>query len=297
MKKIIARVRGGLGNQLFILAAAYSAVLESDDYEIVLDTREYESYKVRDFELFNLLRDKRVRLYDSGKDFSLVYDISRVFYHIYQKVISPQKKMNKMLIKYGYLYTKRNADLQNVRINSDTMFLYGYFQDVRMTSLVKKSICSSIRDLYIGISLRTDVAYIAVSIRWGQDYLKQGWPICSKQYFEDGVQEIINEKYKNRKTCVLIFSDEMEDAKQLNFETEKVYVKDLSPSQQLLLMMKCQDFVISNSSFSWWGAFLGADDKSIVVAPNVWYDTKETTKETFLYYENMRIRDMGWSNI
>ena len=111
------------------------------------------------------------------------------------------------------------------------------------------------------------------------------------------MNEIVHEKYENEKVCVLVFSDEIGKAKQLDFDAEKIFVEGLSPAQQLTLMKKCQDYVISNSSFSWWGAFLGASDNSIVIAPNIWYDTKEPTERTLLTYENMRIRDMGWENI
>ena len=52
MGKIVARMRGGLGNQLFILACAYYVKGICDtDTEIVLDTREYKNYKVRNFEI------------------------------------------------------------------------------------------------------------------------------------------------------------------------------------------------------------------------------------------------------
>jgi hypothetical protein len=37
----------------------------------------------------------------------------------------------------------------------------------------------------------------------------------------------------------------------------------------LCLISKCQDFIISNSTFSWWGAWLGNRGK--VIAPTPWY--------------------------
>ena len=47
VKKIIVRMRGGLGNQLFILASAYSVARQFEDYELVIDDREYKKYKIR----------------------------------------------------------------------------------------------------------------------------------------------------------------------------------------------------------------------------------------------------------
>lgn len=293
MKKIVARMLGGLGNQLFIIAAAYSISTEKNS-EIVLDTREYNTYKTRKFELLEIINDNNIRLYDEKKDKSIIYDLSRFIYHIVQKFINPQKKMCKKLSKLGLFYTKRNADGVNVDFNSDIAYLYGYFQDARMAKKVKVLLNEKIMDFDFPYVLDVNTNYIGVSVRWGLDYVKQGWPICSKEYFENGVNEIIHEKYENKKICVLIFSDEIEKAKELKIDSEKIFVEGLSAAQQITLMRRCQDFVISNSSFSWWGAFLGASENSIVIAPNIWYDTKEPTEKTLLVYENIRIRDMGW---
>jgi hypothetical protein len=36
-------------------------------------------------------------------------------------------------------------------------------------------------------------------------------------------------------------------------------------------MARCRHHVIANSSFSWWGAWLGERDDSVVVAPSRWF--------------------------
>jgi hypothetical protein len=51
------------------------------------------------------------------------------------------------------------------------------------------------------------------------------------------------------------------------------YVADLcqcSAAEEMLLMAGCQHHVISNSSFGWWGAWLGANPEKVVVAPKKW---------------------------
>ena len=44
----------------------------------------------------------------------------------------------------------------------------------------------------------------------------------------------------------------------------------LRPSQELVLMSKCNHHIISNSSFSWWGAYLNQSASKTVLVPDIW---------------------------
>ena len=70
VNKIYVRMRGGLGNQLFQYAYAL-ALDESDSSFKILDLREYETYKVRQFELFDFKLDNKTIINDLPK---LKYD-------------------------------------------------------------------------------------------------------------------------------------------------------------------------------------------------------------------------------
>lgn len=45
------------------------------------------------------------------------------------------------------------------------------------------------------------------------------------------------------------------------------FIEDLSPIEQLFIGSKCDDFIISNSTFSWWLAWLGEGSDNTIIRP------------------------------
>jgi hypothetical protein len=76
-----------------------------------------------------------------------------------------------------------------------------------------------------------------------------------------------------------IFSDEPEWCKR-NIITNRphTYVDINGPDkapEDLQLMSACKHFIIANSSFSWWAAWLSENKKKIIIAPKRWYRKKD----------------------
>ena len=83
---------------------------------------------------------------------------------------------------------------------------------------------------------------------------------------------------------VIIFSDDTEWCKQQKlFESDRFAVAEGGNQfYDLCLMSMCEDYIIANSSFSWWGAWLAnhpvnpprpTSFKGKVIAPKKWFGT------------------------
>ena len=290
MDKIIARMRGGLGNQLFILAFAY-CVAESNNSqaEIKLDIREYKKYKIRNFELLEMLNDSLVSVMEE-KEVSLLYEFGMKIFHVAQRLNRNDTNSIKYLSKIG-LYFARRSPSCICESKVKKAYIYGYFQTAEVANRAKDRIKKSLKKQEILVDGYDANKYsIAISIRWGEDYVKQGWPICSAEYYRKGIDYILSKRNLTRDDVqVLVFSDEIEKVRDESIFDGAIYIQEKNPSRQLAIMMSCDDYVIANSSFSWWGAFLGNNEDKIVVMPEYWYADGQPTATTKLLYENVEI--------
>jgi hypothetical protein len=105
-------------------------------------------------------------------------------------------------------------------------------------------------------------------------------PVCPLSYFENALR-IIGEGQ------IVVFSDDLDWCRKQDIFKDAYFAKGNDPSVNiydltgatpltldsvmldLILMSQCEKHVISNSSFSWWGAFLGYGPQTIY--PSKWY--------------------------
>ena len=81
----------------------------------------------------------------------------------------------------------------------------------------------------------------------------------------------------------MIFTDTPNWCEADNFLSQFQIVKENSATVSLVIMSLCDDFVVSASTFSWWGAWLNSKKSKKVVAPlsynefdnNVWENLVE----------------------
>tara|TARA_Y100001935_G_scaffold191497_1_gene159697 strand:- start:1697 stop:2506 length:810 start_codon:yes stop_codon:yes gene_type:complete len=150
--------------------------------------------------------------------------------------------------------------------------LYGFFQtdkyfqhcedEIRQHFTFKKQIVDECREI-------VDSCFedpVALHIRRG-DFLinsanHHNLPL---EYYERALSKI------DKKRQVIIFSDDPKWCmKQQLFNGDRFLVSEAAgPYHDLYLMTQCSDHIIANSSFSWWGAWLGQGER--VIAPSKWF--------------------------
>lgn len=122
---------------------------------------------------------------------------------------------------------------------------------------------------------------VSVHIRRG-DYLKGNneWlygGICTIAYYQAAMLQL--EATLSEKLFYLFFSDEPDWVKE-HFNLPNSEIVDWNRKeeswQDLCLMAACRHHIIANSSFSWWGAWLGQHEGTLTIAPETWYNITNT---------------------
>lgn len=117
--------------------------------------------------------------------------------------------------------------------------------------------------------------YTSIHVRRG-DYtnLTKEYAQLDMSYWGRAMQMIDAQKY-------IVFSDDIQWCK-ANFHGEKfIFSEGKTPADDLALMASCENQIIANSSFSWWGAYLNNNPSKKVIAPAQWFgpalshDTKD----------------------
>lgn len=73
----------------------------------------------------------------------------------------------------------------------------------------------------------------------------------------------------------VVFSDDIPWCRaQFGFLENAVFVEGNGeePCEDLRLMIACKHHIIANSTFSWWGAYLGRDATGVTVVPEYWFE-------------------------
>lgn len=267
---ICAYIQGGLGNQLFILAAA---IEQSNRLgcPLYIDSSKYVS------------RDPLDRGYETQQEFllgSLEIDATHIATDSPWFRNSPRRpKLIRRRIRHTSklkVFSEKSFSFQE-EINEITpgTTIFGYFQSPKYFKDSLETIASIFEPKILPIRDRTYEG-INVHIRRG-DYLLQAntstLGLAGIDYFKRAMKLMSDfSKYQNFQ----VFSDSPELVMQDFVGYSNITFRDMpepnDPLNELLSLSNSQGLIMSNSSFSWWAAWLmkHTNPSSIVIAPRPW---------------------------
>ena len=274
---IATKIREGLGNQMFIYAAARAMALRND-VPLVLDTHscfEQGNPYGRKYGLhcFNIkYQSDRFRTLDYMCG-NKVYGLSR---RLGRNILFPKQRF--------FVQGEDNAVFfpEMVESKNKEAFISGYWQNERYFndyadqiredfSFVKKFPAATLRELD-KIKKQGDVP-VALGVRLYQE-CDFDFGKMNKEYYLKAM-EYIAERFPN---AIFYAFSQVQDWVRENLDDGRyniVYIEpkvgEDSAADDMMLFSSCKHHIISNSTFYWWGAWLAEPNpEHIVVAPKSW---------------------------
>ncbi len=267
------RLQGGLGNQMFQYAAARN-ISHRLNAKLVLDlswflgrNEKHLQYSLSDF---RIIGQKKYR----------AKILPKRFRNIYYKVTDKFSGLG--LGREVFFEKSFQFDAKLHQINRPIV-LDGYWQSPRYFNEINHILIEEfkIKDKLNKPSLKildqiNKSQSICIHIRRG-DYANNRTVnaihgTCPISYYQNGVDMLSLGLHSPK---AFVFSDDPAWAREnikLPIETIIVDVNNVDqPCSDMSLMAACSYFVISNSTFSWWAAWLSTAGMKKVVAPKKWF--------------------------
>lgn len=165
----------------------------------------------------------------------------------------------------------------------DNTFIEGYFQNEKYFDHCKDAVKkefefkNEIKQKAKNI-IQNLKQTVSVHVR-RKDYitLSEIHPPCSLNYYEEAFQHFL----KLDEPIFVVCSDDIEWCKK-NFNTKKYNISFVDSNSvnelDMCIMSLCNHNIIANSTYSWWGAWLGETIQKTIVAPKRWFGVCEHTK-------------------
>jgi hypothetical protein len=297
MRKIRVCLTGGLGNQLFQYAFAFSFLRDGDIIELDVKLGSAKSDFNGTPEILNFIDDTNGRVLSSNywffrkKLFNLLLRLSS---------IGDVKKRKKLIsLLYFLLKTSKEKSWVNSNLllpngtgyDKDLMSVdsfnlaIGYFQSYRW--LIDSGRMKDFADLSVRsipstkwIDLSKKEKPLVVQIRLGDYQHESDFGLLSKNYFNHAIEKVMD---ASDIKSIWLFSNDITAARELISDEYSSLVREidsnLTAAETLQIMRLGAAYVISNSTFGWWGAFLSHSKNPIVVCPYPWFVELESPLE------------------
>jgi len=277
---VMVKLIGGLGNQMFQYAAArrlaefHNTVLKLDITELE-DRLHKENFTYRSYSLNVFHIKENIAQPDE------IISFKKLQRGILSKIVNKikQKFDIHLLIREKHFHFD-----EKILHASNNSYLDGYWQSeqyfkdiediIRQEFIVKLEPDKKNRQLIKYIQQHNAVS---IHVRRG-DYIsnpsrRKKHLTCDIEYYHRAVKTIVE---KVAHPHFIVFSDDPEwTQNNLKLDFPAIYIthnQNEKAYEDLRLMSLCKHNIISNSSFSWWGAWISANKDKIVITPKKWFN-------------------------
>lgn len=274
---IITRLQGGMGNQMFQYALGRALSVKNGvplglDLTFLLDRTPIPNFTFRDYDLdiFNI-----EATIVSKKDIPFLYRkyslgiFMRYLDYLRRKLVNTPGKE-----KRNCYFDQSIFDLESDLYLEGWWQSYKYFEDIsdliRKDFTLKNKLPLHVENLREVIQKENS---LCIHVRRG-DYVGNSFhEIVGKEYYEEGIKKI---KSLTKIDKIYVFSDDIKWCEEnMKFEFPTMFVGEeytgTKAEGHLMLMKSCKNFIIPNSSFSWWGAWLSDYKDKVVIVPKRWF--------------------------
>lgn len=262
---------GGLGNQLFQYALYYYLNLQGKD--VCLDLSDFPKYELHNgFELTKVFEIDLNVCYsrDDSRLFRLpIKIVNRLKHMFFDKLQLQFLRENKELLEY------RNSLKNSVLFEMNNVCLKGYWQKEAYLKTIRSNLQNILnfrldQDMTSYHELLNNPNVILVHVRGG-DYVSLRWTLSGEYYTNASrnFQYLTNPEY-------IVITDDVEFLETLSLPFNYKVIDDFKGSNSYLnmyLFSQAKNIILSNSTFSWWGAYLNKSAKKVVV-PISWIPRK-----------------------
>ena len=277
---IVGDLFGGLGNQMFQYAF-YRAISLERKIPIKFCTSNLEYYKSHNGLEINTIFDINLDI-ASSEDVATTVGFFRSFL-IVRKIL--RHKLCSGFNTPSLIYEPHfHFFSEYCQFKCRNIFMSGYWQSQKyfekhsdaIRQDFKFSLPMNCKNLEVANLIKECIS-VSLHVRRG-DYLKNKKTldkhgVCSLEYYESSIKLILSEFPRAR---FFAFSDDINWVK--NFLMPKfksIEIVDFNYGKEcyndMRLMSLCNHNIISNSTFSWWGAWLNVNPNKKVIAPKQWF--------------------------
>lgn len=253
-------IKGGLGNQLFQYAAAKS-LAKNHQTTCQWYVPKNETLLHNSFYLPLLFESEKFNVVEELPNFGLKQRIRSRF---------------KARHLRHYVQDNNNINAQKFNAIGKEVIIDGYWQN---ESLIHPDVKTEI-DSQLSPSILKPDYMVAVHLRGG-DYVfnkntSEFHGNLTPTYYKKAMESILG---NNSEAEFHLFSDTPEQFKwDLWNEYNCIWFEEKDPIKCFQSLKSYQNYVIANSSFSWWAAYLSHQNKKQILAPKNWFKAKQLKK-------------------